>query len=53
LAPGAGEINHAFPLSLIDRLGRLRIPALSTTEAGLAWMAPCRDRGGKGEDSAF
>jgi hydroxypyruvate isomerase len=50
--PGSGEINYAFLLPLIDRLGYggwvgCEYQPLTTTEAGLAWMAPYRDRGGK------
>jgi hydroxypyruvate isomerase len=55
--PGAGEINYAFLLPLIDRLGYrgwvgCEYRPLTTTEAGLAWMAPYRDRGGGREDSS-
>ena len=43
--PGSGEINYAFLLPLIDRLGYegwvgCEYRPLTTTEAGLAWMAP-------------
>ena len=43
--PGSGEINYAFLLPLIDRLGYegwvgCEYRPLRTTEAGLAWMAP-------------
>ncbi len=56
--PGAGEINYAFLIPLIDRLGYdgwvgCEYHPLTTTEAGLAWMAPYRDWGGKSEDSSF
>ena len=56
--PGSGEINYAFLLPLIDRLGYggwvgCEYLPLTTTEAGLAWMAPYRDRGGESEDSSF
>ena len=56
--PGSGEINYAFLLALIDRLGYAgwvgcEYLPLTTTEAGLAWMAPYRDRGGESEDSSF
>ncbi len=42
--PGSGEINYAFLLPLIDRLGYegwvgCEYRPLTTTEAGLAWMA--------------
>jgi hydroxypyruvate isomerase len=48
--PGSGEINYPFLLALIDRLGYAgwvgcEYHPLTTTEAGLAWMAPYRDRG--------
>src|SRR5271170_1224172 len=56
--PGSGEINYAFLLPMIDRLGYdgwvgCEYLPLTTTEAGLAWMAPYRNRGGKGEASDF
>ena len=43
--PGSGEINYPFLLGLIDRLGYAgwvgcEYHPLTTTEAGLAWMAP-------------
>jgi hydroxypyruvate isomerase len=42
--PGSGEINYAFLLPLIDRIGYggwvgCEYHPLTTTEAGLAWMA--------------
>jgi hydroxypyruvate isomerase len=45
--PGTGEINYAFLLPLIDRLGYqgwigCEYRPLATVEAGLAWMAPYR-----------
>jgi hydroxypyruvate isomerase len=56
--PGSGEINYAFLLPLIDRLGYggwvgCEYRPETTTEAGLAWMAPYRDRGGQGEASGI
>jgi hydroxypyruvate isomerase len=56
--PGSGEINYAFVLPLLDRLGYdgwvgCEYRPLTTSEAGLAWMEPYRDRGGKGEASYF
>jgi len=56
--PGSGEINYAFLLPLIDRLGYggwvgCEYRPMTTAEAGLAWMTPYRDRGGKGEASEF
>jgi hydroxypyruvate isomerase len=55
--PGAGEINYGFLLPLIDRLGYggwvgCEYRPLTSTEAGLGWMARYRDRGGGGEDSS-
>ena len=52
--PGSGEINYAFLLPLIDRLGYgswvgCEYRPLTTTEAGLAWMAAYRDGSGKSE----
>jgi len=54
--PGSGEINYAFLLPLIDRLGYrgwvgCEYRPLTTTEAGLGWMAPYRGEGGKDEAS--
>ena len=51
--PGSGEINYAFLLPLIDRLGYggwvgCEYRPETTAEAGLAWMAPYRDRGDQG-----
>jgi len=56
--PGSGEINYAFLLPLIDRLGYggwvgCEYQPLTTAEAGLAWIEPYRDRGGEREDRAF
>jgi hydroxypyruvate isomerase len=55
--PGAGEINYAFLLPLIDRLGYggwvgCEYRPLTSTEAGLVWMARYRDRGGGREGSS-
>lgn len=52
--PGSGEINYAFLLPLIDRLGYggwvgCEYRPLTTTEAGLAWMAAYRDGSDKSE----
>jgi hydroxypyruvate isomerase len=49
--PGSGEINYAFLLPLIDRLGYsgwvgCEYRPRAATEAGLGWMAPYRDRRG-------
>ncbi len=43
--PGSGEINYAFLLRLIDRLGYggwvgCEYHPLTNAKAGLAWMAP-------------
>jgi len=51
--PGSGEINYAFLLPMIDRLGYdgwvgCEYRPLTTAEGGLAWMAPYRDRGPSG-----
>jgi hydroxypyruvate isomerase len=56
--PGSGEINYAFLLPLIDRLGYggwvgCEYRPLTTAEAGLAWMAPYRNRRGKGDAADF
>jgi hydroxypyruvate isomerase len=45
--PGTGEINYAFLLPLIDRLGYegwvgCEYQPMTTAEAGLAWIAPYR-----------
>jgi hydroxypyruvate isomerase len=50
--PGTGEINYAFLLPLIDRLGYdgwvgCEYRPLTTSEAGLTWMATYRERGRK------
>jgi hydroxypyruvate isomerase len=55
--PGSGEINYAFLLPMIDRLGYdgwvgCEYHPLSTAEAGLAWMAPYRDRGSSSAGAA-
>ena len=52
--PGSGEINYAFLLPLVDRLGYggwvgCEYRPETTTEAGLAWIKPYRDRAGGGD----
>jgi hydroxypyruvate isomerase len=49
--PGSGEINYAFLLPLIDRLGYsgwvgCEYRPRAATEAGIGWMAPYRNGGG-------
>jgi len=55
--PGSGEINYAFLLPLIDRLGYggwvgCEYRPKTTTEAGLAWMAPYQEPVGRSKPNS-